>query len=131
VEGYWPEATVEAFTIAAERLDKSLDDLRAEGFAIRAVAAMLVPGDEAAYWVVDGPTADVVARACERAGMAVDRIVAALDLRPRQVLRPTGPGSAAAAQPPDRRQQPAASCRTGDHGRRAELGGNDGNSDTA
>ena len=81
VEGYWPGATVEAFSIAAERLDESLDDLRREGFAIQAVAAMLVPSDEAAYWIVDGPTADVVALAYARAGMPVERIVGALDLR--------------------------------------------------
>lgn len=131
VEGYWSEATVESLTVASERLDESLNDLRAEGFAIRAVAAMLVPSDEAAYWIVDGPSADVVARAYARAGVAVERIVAALDLRPRRAWRAASSRNAAAAVATDGRKHPAATRRTEDHGRSAELGGNDGNNDPA
>lgn len=81
VEGFWPDATVDAFTAATDRLDESVDHLRQEGIVIRTVAAMLVPSDEAAYWIVDGPSADVVALVYRRAGMSVERIVSALEFR--------------------------------------------------
>ena len=82
VEGYWPDVRAEEFSAAARRLVESVEGLRREGIAIRTVAATLVPGDEAAYWVVDGPSAEVVALACSRAGVEVDRIVPAIELRP-------------------------------------------------
>lgn len=87
VEGYWPNARMEAFSEAARRLTESVEGLRREGFAIRTVAATLVPGDEAAYWIVDGPSAEVVALACSRAGVEVDRIVRAIELRAQPAPR--------------------------------------------
>ena len=81
VERYWPGVTVAAFEDAQRRLSGSVDRLRAEGVAIGIVAATLVAGDEAAYWVVDAPSADAIELACTRAGLTVDRIVDALDLR--------------------------------------------------
>jgi hypothetical protein len=81
VEGYWPLTTVDAFPTAASRLDESLDGLRQEGVAVRAISALVVPGDETAYWIVDGPSAEAVSLACRRAGLTVERIVPALELR--------------------------------------------------
>jgi hypothetical protein len=85
VERYWPGVTVEAFEDAQRRLGVSVEALRREGIDIRTVTATLVPGDEAAYWVVDAPSAEVIALACQRAGMTVERIVGALELRSDRV----------------------------------------------
>jgi methylaspartate ammonia-lyase len=92
VERYWPGVTLEAFTSAAERLGDSVDQLRREGTAIRAVASTLVPSDEAAYWIVDATSIDLVQIACQRAGMRVERIVPAIELRASRELRAVGPG---------------------------------------
>lgn len=83
VEAYWPSGVAGSFQDATARLDARLANLRREGLALRAVAATLVPGDEAAYWVVDGPSAEVVARACAEAELPVERIVDAVELRAR------------------------------------------------
>jgi hypothetical protein len=92
VERYWPGVTLETFTEAAGRLADSVDRLRREGAAIRTVAATLVPSDEAAYWIVDAPSIDLVETACEWAGVGVERIVPAIELRASRELRAVGPG---------------------------------------
>jgi hypothetical protein len=92
VERYWPGVTLEAFTAAAGRLRDSVDRLRREGAAIRTVAATLVPSDEAAYWIVDATSIDLIETAWERAGMGVERIVPAIELRSSSELRAVGPG---------------------------------------
>lgn len=81
VERYWPGVTVEAFADAVCRLEASLAGLRRQGMTIRTVGSTLVPDDEAAYWVVDAPSGDVVALAWARAGVPAERIVGALDVR--------------------------------------------------
>ena len=92
MEHYWPGVTLEAFTAAAGRLSDSVDRMRREGAAIRTVAATLVPSDEAAYWIVDAPSIDLVGKACQGAGMGAERIVPAIELRPSAQLRAVGPG---------------------------------------
>lgn len=92
VEQYWPGVTLEAFTEAAGRLGDSVIRLQREGAAIRTVAATLVPSDEAAYWIVDAPSSDLVEKACQGAGMGAERIVPAIDLRSLAQLRAVGPG---------------------------------------
>jgi hypothetical protein len=84
--------TLEAFTEAAGRLADSVDRLRREGAAIRTVAATLVTSDEAAYWIVDAPSIDLVEVACEQAGVGAERIVPAIELRAARRLRAVGPG---------------------------------------
>jgi hypothetical protein len=81
VERYWPGVTVESFANAVVRLEGSIASLRREGVAIRTVTATLVPTDEAAYWVVDGPSAETVEMAFTRSGLQVERIVPAVELR--------------------------------------------------
>jgi len=101
VEHYWPGVTLEAFTAAAGRLSDSVDRMRREGAAIRTVAATLVPSDEAAYWIVDASSIDLVEKACQGAGMGAERIVPAIDHDGIQtwsraqlvdMLRAVGPG---------------------------------------
>ena len=81
VERYWPGVTVELFTNAVQRLEGSVANLRREGVSIETVTATLVPTDEAAYWVIDGPSAETVEMAFARSGMPVERIVAAVEVR--------------------------------------------------
>jgi hypothetical protein len=95
IERYWPGVTVEMFTDAVHRLNESVAGLRREGIAIEAVTATLVPIDEAAYWIVDAPSADVVELACVRAKLQVERIVTALDLGRRRGPPPVDPGPSA------------------------------------
>ena len=97
VERYWPGVTVEQFTDAATRLDEAVTRLREGGTAIRTVSSTLVPVDEAAYWVVEAASADLVEVAFRQADVSVERIVGALDGRTaaawrREPLRPVGPG---------------------------------------
>lgn len=98
VEGYWPRLDVDRFTDAGHRLTTSIAGLRREGVEIRYVAGTLVPGDEVAYWVLDGPSAETVKLAFARSGLPVERIVPALELRATRPMRPLGPGRATPAR---------------------------------
>lgn len=96
VERYWPGVTVETFAEITRLVDVSVERLREDGAAIRTVASTLVLADEAAYWVVDASSVDVVTLAFARAGVPVERIVEAVDVRPgldlRSVVEPGVPG---------------------------------------
>lgn len=97
VERYWPGVTVEAFAEATRRVDKSVERLRADGASIRTVASTLVVADEVAYWVIDATSLDLVTLAFEQAGIPVERVVEAVDVRPgldlRSVVAPGSPGA--------------------------------------
>lgn len=94
VERYWPGVTVESFTQATRRVDESVERLRADGASIRTVASTLVLADEAAYWVVDASSIDLVTLAFARVDIPVERVVEAVDVRPGLDLRSVmGPGS--------------------------------------
>lgn len=88
VERYWPGVTVEAFTDAARRIDEEVERLHREGAAIRTAASTLVLADEAAYWVIDAASRDMVELAFAHAGVPVERIVEAVEVRPGLDLRP-------------------------------------------
>ena len=97
VERYWPGVTVELFIDAVRRVDEAVARLRRDGTPIRTVASTLVPDDEAAYWIVDAASAEQVELAYRQAGIPVERIVAALEVRPaadwrRTRMQPVGPG---------------------------------------
>lgn len=81
VEGFLPDATAMSLNRATTLLERHLASLGPEDGSARAVAATLVPSDESAYWVVVAPSAKVVALACAAAGLQVERIVAALEVR--------------------------------------------------
>lgn len=80
VERYWPGVTVEAFTEAVRRVREAMEGLRGQGELIRPMSSTLVPQDEAAYWVVDAPSMDLVALAYARAGVPYERILVAYDV---------------------------------------------------
>ena len=80
VEHYWPGVTVEAFAEAVRRVREAMEGLRGQGEPIRPMSSTLVPQDEAAYWVVDAPSMDLVELAYARAGVPYERILVAYDL---------------------------------------------------
>ena len=79
VERYWPGVTPEAFTDAARRVHESVDALRGEGARIRTLSSTLVPVDEAAYWVFEASSREVVEHVYARAGVPFERIVVAVE----------------------------------------------------
>ncbi|HET7182126.1 MAG TPA: hypothetical protein VFI15_07850 [Candidatus Limnocylindrales bacterium] len=81
VERYWPGVTIETFADAVRRLNDSVAGLRRQGIPIEAMTATLAPNDEAAYWIVDGPSAAAVELAFGTAGVPIERIVPAIELR--------------------------------------------------
>jgi len=80
VECYWPGVTVEVFTEAAQRVRASVEDLRAQGEPIAEGVSTLVPEDEAAYWMLEAPSAGLVELAFTRAGVPFERILAAIEV---------------------------------------------------
>ncbi len=64
-------------SIAIE-VDRSSASLRAEGSPVRRVLTVAVPSDDVVFGVFAACSADIVALACQRAGMPVSRLTAAL-----------------------------------------------------
>ena len=54
------------------------------GTAVRYVRSILIPGDETCLHLVEADSPERVAEAFERAGLAADRIVEAVDLQRRK-----------------------------------------------
>ena len=54
------------------------------GTAVRYVRSILIPGDETCLHLVQADSPERVAEAFERAGLAADRIVEAVDLQRRK-----------------------------------------------
>ena len=55
------------------------DELTAEGTPTRYVRSLYLPEDETCFYVFQACSADAVTAACRRAGIAYERIVAAVD----------------------------------------------------
>jgi hypothetical protein len=79
VEHFWPGVTAEAFRLAAERVRSSADAMAVEGTDIRFLHSTLVPGDEAAFCVLEASSSTLVAEAYARAGVEYERILEALE----------------------------------------------------
>lgn len=73
VEQYWPGITPDGFRDAAATMAHG-------GSCIRYRHATMVPADEVALCVLDAASQELVEQLCARAGIRVDRIVAALDV---------------------------------------------------
>lgn len=80
VERYWPGVTVDAFTDAAKRVRASVEQMQNEGERILEVSSTLVPEDEAAYWVLEAPSARLVELAFSRAAVPIERILVAVEV---------------------------------------------------
>jgi hypothetical protein len=79
VERYWPGASAPEFRAATERLAASVGEMSARGCDIALLHSTYVPADEAAQWVVQAVTAEVVRDACAIAAVPYQRLLPAVD----------------------------------------------------
>lgn len=77
-----PEYLVELYAVA-ESSPETLAHV-SDGTAVRYLRSILIPGDETCLHLVEAACAEHVAKAFERAGLAADRIVEAVDLDQRR-----------------------------------------------
>ena len=82
VERYWPGVTKERLAQAIARSEKVIVLMNQGGIPIRYLRSTLVPGDEVVFSLYDGPSAEAIREANERAQVPFDRIVEAIDVEP-------------------------------------------------
>jgi hypothetical protein len=81
VEHFWPGITPDRFTVAANRVRCIAEASSGPGIGLRFLHATLVPDDESAFTVVEANSPTAVADAYERAGLAHERILHAVQIR--------------------------------------------------
>lgn len=79
VEQYRPGMTPDVFRSTTDRVRRTAAAMARAGAPIRHRHSTLVPGDEAAYSVIDAATPDLVEELFTRAGVRFDRILTALE----------------------------------------------------
>jgi hypothetical protein len=82
VERYLPGLRHSNLLRTLPELERATEELRAEGSAVRYLGSTVVLEDEACFCHFDAPSAAFVVEANRRAGLAFDRIVPALAVRP-------------------------------------------------
>jgi len=80
VERYLPGITPEQLTAAAVAAKSTTAEMTDEGTPVRYLRSTFLPGEEKCYCLFDGPSADAVRAANERAGIPYDRVVEAMHL---------------------------------------------------
>jgi hypothetical protein len=80
VEHYWPGLTREIFRSTVEQLRSTAEAMARDGTSIRLRHSTLVPGDGAAYSVIDAVSQAVVEELHRRAGVPFDRILTAAEV---------------------------------------------------
>ena len=78
-----PEYLVELYSVDAN-LDSAGIARLGEGTSVRYLRSILIAGDETCLHLVEADSPERVAEAFERAGLAADRIVEAVDLQRRK-----------------------------------------------
>ena len=86
VERYLPGITPEQLTAAAGSAKRTTTEMAQEGTPVRYLRSTFIPGEEKCFCLFEGPSADAVKTANERAQLPYERIVeaahiAAEDLR--------------------------------------------------
>ena len=84
VERYLPGLDREELLRSLERLKRVTAELGDEGTQVRYLDSKIVAEDEACYCTFEAVSEAAVAEANRRAGLAFDRIVAAVAVEPRQ-----------------------------------------------
>ncbi len=82
VERYWPGVTEERLAQAIARSKEVVGLMNQDGIPVRYLRSTLVPGDEVVFSLYEGPSAEVIREANERAQIHFDRIVEAIELEP-------------------------------------------------
>jgi len=80
VERYWPGVTKEHLAQAVARSQEVIALMNQDGIPVRHLRSTLVPGDEVVFSLYEGPSAEAIREANERAQVHFDRIVEAIDL---------------------------------------------------
>jgi hypothetical protein len=80
VERYLPGLDQDELRRSLGRLGGATDELRAEGTEVRYLGSLIVPADEACFCQFEAPSEEAVAEANRRAGVPVNRIVAAVSV---------------------------------------------------
>ena len=75
-----PEYLVELYSITADPGSAALARL-GDGTSVRYLRSILIPGDETCLHLVEGGSAEQVAKAFEQVGLPADRIVEAFGLQ--------------------------------------------------
>jgi len=87
VERYLPGLLRSDFLLRLSELERATGNLWTEGLAVRYLGSTIVLGDEACYCRFAGPTEAAIAEANRRAGLSFDRIVPAVDVKPKGEVR--------------------------------------------
>ena len=82
VERYWPGVTKDRLAQAIARSEKVIVSMNQGGIPVRYLRSTLVPADEVVFSLYDGPSAEAIREANERAQVPFDRIVEAIDVEP-------------------------------------------------
>ncbi len=80
VERYWPGVTKEQLTQALIRSQQVIAQMNQAGVGVRHLRSALLPGEEVVFSLYEGPSAEAVREANERAGIHFDRIVEAIEI---------------------------------------------------
>ena len=80
VERYLPGLTSEKLAMAAGRAKESTLRLREQGTPVEYLRSTFVPGEDKCYCLFEGPSAEAVRLANERAALPFERIVEAHDI---------------------------------------------------
>ncbi len=78
VERYLPGIQPDQLTAAAGSAKSTTAQMTQEGTPVRYLRSTFIPGEEKCYCLFDGPSADVVKIANERAQIPFERIVEAM-----------------------------------------------------
>lgn len=76
-EWYQAELTDDQLDRAAAKLDECAASMSADGSSVRLLMTLAVPGDEVMFGVFAAASAQLVARACNQAGMPPQRLTVA------------------------------------------------------
>jgi hypothetical protein len=79
-ECFWPDVQPALVERAAERLRRSTAELARGGAGVELTGTILLPVDEVVFYVFSGDSAASVGEACQRAQVAFERVVEAIEL---------------------------------------------------
>src|SRR5690242_2594106 len=85
VERYLPDLSHEELLAAAARVSAAGAELTAEGLPVRYLGSFVVPGEEACFCEFEGPSAEAVELANQRAGVPYARVLPAQRISSRDL----------------------------------------------
>ncbi len=80
VERYLPSITSDQLVAAAARARSTTAQMTLEGTPIRYLRSIFVPAEEKCFCIFDGPSAEAVKQANQRAEIPFERVVEALHI---------------------------------------------------